>query len=53
VNILFWYMPLVMVSGAFDVMLPEREEKPDGEWPATPAERGKRSDNPAPTRSAA
>jgi hypothetical protein len=52
-NILFWCLPFAMVSGAFDVMLPEREKKTDSEWPAAAAEGTKRSDDRVPARSVA
>jgi hypothetical protein len=51
-NILFWCLPFAMVSGALDVMLPEREKEVDSEWPAAAAERTKRADDRVGARSA-
>ena len=36
-NILFWYLPFAMFSGACDVMLSKSEPQTDTKWPAESA----------------
>ncbi len=51
-NILLWYLPYAMFSGACDVVLSESETRTDAESPAKPAERASPSDEPASARAA-
>jgi hypothetical protein len=52
-NILLWYLPYAMFSGACDVALSQSETQSNDEWPAEPSERTRHSDNPAPAQLAA
>ena len=51
-NILLWYLPYAMFSGACDVVLSESETRTDGKWPAESAERKREADEPALARAA-
>ena len=52
-NILLWYLPYAMFSGACDVVLSQSETQTGDEWPAETAERARDSVNPAPAQLAA
>jgi hypothetical protein len=49
-NILLWYLPYAMFSGACDVVLSQSETHTDSEPPAEPVER--KPDEPALARAA-
>jgi hypothetical protein len=49
-NILLWYLPYAMFSGACDVALSQSETQPDDEWPAQGTERKRDARRPAPAR---
>jgi hypothetical protein len=51
-NILLWYLPYAMFSGACDVVLSESETRTDSGWPAESAERKRKTDEPALARAA-
>jgi hypothetical protein len=51
-NILLWYLPYAMFSGACDVVLSESETRTDSEWQAESAERKRKTDEPALARAA-
>jgi len=46
-NILLWYLPYAMFSGACDVALTQTETQSNDEWPAVPSELMRDSDKPA------
>jgi hypothetical protein len=46
-NILLWYLPYAMFSGACDIALSQSETQSNDEWPAERSERTRDSDNPA------
>jgi hypothetical protein len=52
-NILLWYLPYAMFSGACDIALTQREAHPNDEWPAEPSKGMRDADNPAPAQSQA
>jgi hypothetical protein len=49
-NILLWYLPYAMFSGACDVALSQRETQTGDEWPAQPTERMRDSGKPTPAQ---
>jgi hypothetical protein len=49
-NILLWYLPYAMFSGACDIALTQSDAQPNDEWPAEPSERMRDSDKPAPAQ---
>jgi len=49
-NILLWYLPYAMFSGACDVALSQSETQTDDEWPAQTAERMRDSGKPTPAQ---
>jgi hypothetical protein len=51
-NILLWYLPYAMFSGACDVVLSQSETRTVSEPPAESAERKPRTDEPALARAA-
>jgi hypothetical protein len=51
-NILFWYLPFAMFSGACDVMLSKSETQTDSKWPAESAKRKRETEEPAMARAA-
>jgi hypothetical protein len=52
-NILLWYLPYAMFSGACDVVLSQSETtRADSEWPAESAPRKREPDEPAVARAA-
>ena len=51
-NILLWYLPYAMFSGACDVALSNSETRTDSKWPAEPAERKQEPEEPALARAA-
>jgi hypothetical protein len=52
VNILQWYLPYAMFSGACDVLLPESEARTDDGWRPESAERKRETDEPPQARAA-
>jgi hypothetical protein len=51
-NILLWYLPYAMFSGACDVVLSESETRTQSERPAESARRKREPDEPAAARAA-
>jgi hypothetical protein len=51
-NILFWYLPFAMFSGACDVMLSKSETQTDSKWPAESAKQKREAQEPAMARAA-
>jgi hypothetical protein len=49
-NILFWYLPYAMFSGACDVALSQSETQTDDEWPAQATERMRDARKPTPAQ---